>query len=128
MRRGSRLIVVIIFLAAGAFFYWQTEATPVEHPIVFVLSGVEVPGGTGLLRHENISHLDCSIRDETGEEVATIVYNRPGAVATPAAVALPKGTYSLHITLTFQHKKGPDRLELYHRMVELKGDKTTIHL
>ncbi len=123
-KKSSRLIVVLVFLGAGAFFYWQLTVTPTENQLTFVLTDVELEDNGGLLRHENVTRLDATVMSETGEQVATIVHMRPGAVANPAPLTLPDGAYTFHIILTFDTK----RTHGYHRIVDLKGDKATIHL
>jgi hypothetical protein len=129
MRRPfSRFIVLVIFLAAGALFYWQQESGLVETPVAFVLTDLEVTANNTIYRYEHVQSLTVDFIDESGESVAQISHRRPGAVAKPPPVRLPKATYSLRITLDFKRANAPPITRNYLRSQELAGEAITVRL
>lgn len=130
MRRASRLAVLLLFLAAGGIYYWQFMRGPVETPVTFVLTGVEVRASTGqLLRHDSVELLTCRVLDDEGETVATLTARSPGPIARPPSITLPQGTYTFHVVLRLRDGDGDgDRRASFLRQVELTGDPLTVHL
>jgi hypothetical protein len=104
-RLYSRIAVVIIAGIGGALFYWQSLTYPVEHQFTVVLTGVEVPLGETMLRHEDIQRYEIKVLSMDGELLAEIKHRRPSAITSPAPVRLARGQYAFHIILDF---KGPN--------------------
>ncbi|MFT5433110.1 MAG: hypothetical protein ACI9OJ_003815 [Myxococcota bacterium] len=129
MRRPfSRFIVLVIFLGAGALFYWQQENGPVETPVAFVLTDLEVVANNTIYRYEHVKSLTVDFIDESGDAVAQISHRRPGAVAKPPPVRLPKATYSLRITLKLERPNSPPVTRNYLRTQELAGEAVSVRL
>ena len=105
-RRYARIAVVILAVIGGGLFYWESLSFPVDHQFTVVLTGVEVPQGDTMLRHENIQRYAIKVLSMDGEPLAELEHRRPGAVSTPAPITLPRGQYTLHIMLDFQSPAG----------------------
>jgi hypothetical protein len=64
-------LALLVFLAGGAALaYWIWDESPKETQIKFILTGVEMPYGQTLLRHNDITRLNCDVVDDDGETVA----------------------------------------------------------
>ncbi|MFT7624517.1 MAG: hypothetical protein ACI9WU_003705 [Myxococcota bacterium] len=123
----GRLLLVGAFLGLGAFLFYDTLFSNSEQTVTFVLTEVELPGTTTLLRHEHVMRLDCTVLDMEGIPVATMYHKRPGAIATPAPMQLPHGKYRFSVKLTFE-ENGVQRSKHILREASLDGETVRIHL
>ncbi len=124
---GSQRFAGFVVLCGVGFLIWQLAFGPKENVVTFVLTEVELPGTTTLLRHEHVKRLDCIVLDSEGVPVASMFHSKPGAVATPAPVTLPEGDYLFKVKLTFV-ENGVQRTREYDRHATLKGGEVRIQI
>lgn len=118
LRRGA---VVFAMVLAAVVYFWQEGSTPVENPVVLVLTELEVPAEGALLRYESVRALQVVLRSPEGEVVAT-VRARGGAAVVPAApIVLPKGSYLAELTATLTAPSGAAVKRVQNRRITLDG-------
>ena len=127
-RKRSRIVVILLALCGGALFYWQSLSFPVEHRFTVSLTGVEIPHGTDLLRHESVQRYLIKVIDSEGAVVAEIIHRKPSAVTQPGSIRLPRGEYGLHVLLELRLPSGGTLQRNLMRQVSLDGGEFRLDL